>query len=103
DLGEDRLHALALRRGAAGDIELAGRFDAHQRALERPNSGALDVEADAEPEMTAFAPRRGLARTDGRNAADRLQCQLQRARIAAAVVDDRLAIAIQQPDMVGHL
>ena len=60
-LREDRLHALPLRTGAGGDIDLAGRIDAHHGALERPDAGALDVAAEAEAEIAALRARLALA------------------------------------------
>ena len=78
DLREDRLHALALRAGAATRRRLAGRIDPHRRALERADAGALDVAADPEAEVAALLARRALARAKRRDAADRVERLAQR-------------------------
>src|SRR5205085_3208585 len=103
DLREDRLHALALRSGAAGDINLARGIDAHKGALEWADTGAFDVAADAEPEIAAAGARLGLAAAEAVDAADRVERLLQRPGVIAAVINDRLAIAVRNPDAVGHL
>ncbi len=94
-LGKDRLHALALRAGARGDVKLATRVEPHGRALERSDPGALDIAADAEAEMPAALPRRRLPLAKGLDPADRRQRFFERARVVAAVVDDRFAVAIE--------
>ena len=103
DLREDRLHALALRSGAAGDINLARGVDAHKGALEGADTGAFDVAADTEPEIAAVGARLGLAAAKSVDAADRVERLLQRPGVIAAVINDRLAIAVRNPDAVGHL
>src|SRR5262249_60419302 len=81
DLREDRLHALPLRAGARRDVDLAGRIDPHQRALERSDPGALDIAADAEPEMAAGLARFRLALAECFEAAARGERLLQPAGI----------------------
>src|SRR5439155_14878142 len=103
DLRDDRLHALALRSGAAGDVDLARRVDTDEGALERADPGAFDVAAEAEPEIPALGARFGLAAAEGLDPANRVERLLQRAGIIAAVVDDRLAVAIRDADPVRHL
>ena len=83
DLRKDRLHALPLRAGAGGDVDLAGRIDAHRRAFERADAGALDIAADAEAEIAALFARRALALAKRRQAADRIE------RFVAAPPDSR--------------
>src|SRR6202007_2996621 len=90
DLGEDRFHPLALRGGAGGKTDLARRIDPHSRPFERPDPGALDIAADAEPEISALSARLALTPTERRDAADRIERLLQAAWVIAAVVDDRL-------------
>ena len=103
DLREDRLHALTLRAGAGGHVELAGRVDAHRGALERADAGAFDVAAKAETEIAALLARLLLARAKSLDAADAVERLLQRLRIVAAVVDDRLAVAIGNAETIRHL
>ena len=103
DLGEDRLHALALRAGAARDVDLARRVDPDKGALERADAGALDIAADAEAEIAALAARLALAPPERLDAADRIERLLQGAGVIAAVVDDRLAVAIGDADPIRHL
>ena len=102
-LREDRLHALPLRASAGGDVDLAGRIDAHGRAFERSDAGAFDVAAEAETEIAALRARLALPLAKRRHAADRVERLLQRLRIVAAVVDDRLAVAIGNAEAIGHL
>ena len=55
DLRQRRARALALRCGAGRDRDLAVGQDAHGDALERPEPRALDVIADADADIAAFA------------------------------------------------
>ena len=103
DLREDRFHALALRAGAGGDIDLAGRIDAHGGALERADAGALDVAAEAETEIATLRARLVLPRPERRDAADAVERLLQGLWIVAAVVDDGLAVAIGNAETIRHL
>ena len=103
DLGKDRFHALALRSGAAGDVDLAGGVDTHKRALERADPGALDVAANTEAEIAALAAHFCLTPSEGFDPADRVERLLQCAGIIAAVIDDRLAIAVRDAYPIWHL
>src|SRR5439155_581453 len=58
---------------------------------------------EAEPEIPALGARFGLAAAEGLDPANRVERLLQRAGIIAAVVDDRLAVAIRDADPVRHL
>ena len=102
-LGKDRLHALALRGGAARDVDLAGRVDADKGALERPDPGPFDVAADAEPEIAPLGARRALAPAERLDTADRVERLFEGPWVIAAVVDDRLAVAVGNADPVRHL
>src|SRR6202011_5764403 len=68
-LGKDRLHALALRAGAARYVDLPRRVDVDECAFERPNSGPLDITADAEAEIPALLARPALALAERLDAA----------------------------------
>src|SRR6266446_5774474 len=79
DLREHRLHSLTLRTGPAGEKHLSGSVDPHRGALERSDTRALGVTADAEAEVPALAPRLALAAPKRRRAPDRIQ-RLSKAR-----------------------
>src|SRR5271165_119680 len=103
DLSKDRLHPLALRGSTGGYIDLAGGIDAHGRTFERPYPGPLDIAADAESEIAALSARLALTLAERRDAADGIERFLQSARVISAVVDDRLAVAIEDARAIGHL
>src|SRR5207249_520944 len=67
---------------------------------ERTDAGPLDVAADAETEIAAVAARHGLTIAERFDAAYRVERLLQGAGIIAAVVDDRLAVAVGNADRV---
>src|SRR5262249_62322131 len=81
---------------------LARRIDPYRRALERAHARSFDVAADAETEVTALVSRRALALAKRGDAADRTERLLQRPLIIAAVVDDGLAVAIGNADVIRH-
>src|SRR5262249_58378879 len=99
---EDRLHALALRAGAGRDVDFSGRIDADGRALERSHAGALDIAAHAQTEISPFVPRRALALPKRGKAPDSGERLLQRRGIIAAVIGDRLAVAIRNARPIRH-
>ncbi len=68
-----------------------------------PDPGAFDVAADAEAEIAAGGARLALMAAERLDAADRVERLGEGARIIAAVVDDRLAVAIGDADPVRHL
>src|SRR5436309_1653394 len=74
--------------------DLAGRVDADNCAFERPYPGPLDIAADAEPEMAALGPRLGLPPAECLDPAHCGERLVESAGVIAAVVDDRLAVAI---------
>src|ERR1041385_5902898 len=61
DLRQRGARALALRRGAGRDRDLAVRHDADGDAFERAEPGAFDVIADADAEIAAARAGLGLA------------------------------------------
>src|SRR6185437_8836340 len=98
-----RLHPLALRARARRDIELAAGVEPHGRALERADPGALDIAADPEAEMPAALAGRFLAAAKLGEAADRRERLVEGSRIVAAVVNHRLAVAVEDAGRIGHL
>ena len=87
------------RRGSFRD-----GVDAHRRAFERADAGALGVAAEPEPEIAALLARASRWRSpECVDAAERIERLLQSARVVAAVVDDRLAVAIGNAQRVRHL
>src|SRR6185437_10714040 len=101
-LRKNRLHALPLRTGAGSDVNLARGLDADECAFERTDAGAFDVAAEPEAEQTAVVTRNALAFAKRRQAADPLQCFFQRRRVVAAVINDRLTVAIQKTVGIRH-
>ena len=101
DLRQRGAGALALVGGAGRNRDLAARQHPHGHALERTEAGALDVVGDADADEAALAE---AARWRWRNlVAGKRERGLLASRIIAAVVDQRLAVAENQADLVGHL
>ena len=103
DLREHGFVPLPLRAGPGCDHDHAGGIDPNGGALERPDAGAFDVAAQPQPEITAFLQRFLLAGAKCIQPADLFDGAPQGFGIIAAVVNDGHAVAIGQPDLVGHL
>src|SRR4029077_378624 len=95
-------HALALRAGAGRDVDLSRRVDTDKGAFERADPGSLDITTNSEPEIPALTTRPVLTPTERLYAAERIERLLQGFGVIAAVVDDRLAVAIGDADPIGH-
>ena len=102
DLRERRLVALAGAHRAGGDDGVAGQVERHPRALEGADGGALDVAGDADaPPDTARAQRRLLA--PERVVAGRVQRCVQHRAEVAAVVHERVAVAVRHAEVPRQL
>src|SRR5207302_1104807 len=101
-LRERRALSLALVGGAGRHRDLAVGEDPHRDALERPEPGALHIVADADADITALGARAGLPGTEALIVGEAERGRLA-AREIAAVVDQRLAVAKDQSDRIGHL
>ena len=102
DLGERGLVALALRRGARRQRDLAGGGDAHRRTLVRPEPRALDGIGEADADVAALLQGGGLPCGEVRIAGC-LEREPLAFRVVAAVVRDRPAVAEDDADFVGEL
>ena len=102
DLRQRGAGALALIGGAGRDRDLAARQDANGDALERTEPGAFDIIADADADQPALIECRALPLPET-VIAGKPQRFVLSFRIVAAVIDQRLAVAEQQADRVGHL
>src|SRR5262249_59926596 len=94
--------ALPLRGGASRHRDLAIGKDAHGHALERPQPRALHVVGDTDAEVAAFGARFRLARMKALVVGESERAPLTFRKISARV-DERLAIAKNQSDGIGHL
>ena len=104
DLGHRRLGALAVRRRAGVDHHLAGRLDAHRRALPRAEAADLDVGADADPDDPALVAGLLLLLAELRVPRD-LQRLVERLDVLAGVVvgaERRLVRELVGRDEVDH-
>src|SRR5206468_2798971 len=102
DLRERRGVPLPLRGQAGGDENLAARLDANVRAFVRADPGALDVAAEAQPEIPAGPARFGLSPAKVRDT-DHLGCHREPGRIVTAVVAGGGAVLEGQSDVPGEL
>src|SRR5262249_60458175 len=93
---------LSLGGGAGRDRDLAVGQHPHGDAFERTKPGALDVVGDADADIAPFGTRGRLPRWEAR-----VIRQSERAGLAprevAARIDERLAVAKDEADGVGHL
>ncbi len=99
DLGEHRMVALALRRGAGRDHHLAVGLDRDLRALVGAEAGVLDVARDAEAEIFAGGARRRAAGGKIRHARER---GVETAMIVAAVIGHGRAVARLHAGHIGE-
>ena len=102
DPGQHRLGALADRRRAADDMDLARRSDAHGDRLEGPTAGALDEVGEADADVAALGSLRPLARREI-VPARLLDSALLTFGIIAAVEQYWRAATGLQRLLVGHL
>src|SRR3546814_9106396 len=86
DLREHRAMALALRRGAGLDDDLAVGADAPFAALEGTEAGDFDAVADTDADMEALLPRRRLPLPEA-VITRKVQPLRLTGRVVAAVVD----------------
>jgi hypothetical protein len=76
--------------------------DAHGDAFKGAEPGALDVIADADPDIAAGLARSRLARAEAVVIRERQSASLAQREIAARI-DERLAVAEYEADVVRHL
>ena len=101
DLRQRRARALPLGRGAGCHRDLTVGEHAHGHALERPKAGAFHVVCNPDAEVASFAARLALAR---RKVLVARECEraLLAFRKVSARIDERLAVAKDQADGIGH-
>jgi len=102
DLRQRGARALALIGGPGRDGDLAALQDAHGDALERTEPGALDIISETDANEPTLLARDTLALAEA-FIVGLYQRGFLTVRIIATVIDQRLAVAENQPDFVRHL
>ncbi len=102
DLRKRGLVALPGVHGARGHLHAAGEIELHVRALERTDGRALDVARDADAAPHAARAQRRLLAAEG-VVTGGLQGRLQRGGEVAAVVYERVAVAVRHAEVPGQL
>src|SRR5205807_26697 len=101
DLREDGAMPLALSGRPRTQENTAGWQHTCGRSLERAKPGSLDVVCKSDPDVAPLLASLLLALAE-RLPTGLIKRHLLAFRIITAVVGERGAIAINQPDLVGH-
>src|SRR5262245_50098978 len=102
NLRQRRPCALALRRRAGRDRDLAVRHAADGDAFERAQARAFDIVADADAEIAPRAARLGLPLAEVAIARG-FEGLAVAQREVAAHIDQWLAVAEREPRLIRHL